>query len=37
MLLEGVYGTLAAQCRPSTATFGVPRAGLLSVGVDYEV
>ncbi|KAI3432754.1 hypothetical protein D9Q98_004295 [Chlorella vulgaris] len=37
LLLEGAYGFLAAACRPSSAAWGLPPAGLLQVGVDYEV
>jgi hypothetical protein len=36
-LVEGVYAPLASLARRSTAAFNIPRAGMLSVSVDYPV
>ncbi|PRW58025.1 Potassium transporter family isoform C [Chlorella sorokiniana] len=35
--VEGLYGTLAANARPTTASYNIDRQGLLQLGVDYEL
>lgn len=36
-LVEGLYGSLAAVSRPSTAAFRLPREGLLQLGFEVSV
>lgn len=37
LLLETLYGTLVANCRPTTRVYRIPRESLLSIGIDYQL
>ena len=37
LLVEGMYGTLAANSRLATASYGLPTDTLLQLGVDYTL
>ncbi|KAL4425077.1 hypothetical protein ABPG77_010391 [Micractinium sp. CCAP 211/92] len=37
LLLETLYGTLVANCRPTTRMYQIPRESLLSIGVDFQL
>ena len=36
-LVERLYGSLTYLARPTTATYRLPRDGLLQLGIDYEL
>jgi len=36
-LLDQAYAALVANCRSTTRVYRVPREGLLSLGVDYQL
>ncbi|KAL4425076.1 hypothetical protein ABPG77_010390 [Micractinium sp. CCAP 211/92] len=37
LLLETLYSTLVANCRPTTRVYQIPRESLLSIGVDFQL
>lgn len=37
LLLETLYGTLVANCRPTTRVYHIPRESLLSIGIDFQL
>lgn len=37
LLVETLYGTLVANCRPTTHLYRIPHDSLLSIGIDFQL